>query len=406
MRNTFTHHVPKEREGKYYTVDFTLPSDSDRLTVFCAYERKDTCIDLGLMDPDGRFIGWSGSSRESVYVSAHDSTPGYLMTDVRKGVWKIIVGAYHVPSGGTDVTYTVETSSEGDLWLKCDLHMHSTASDGQYSVYQLAEKAVKLGLDVISVTDHNNWSENLTLPKISGLTIIPGVEWTHYRGHMNFWGIKEAFRGSFVANSEKEMRSLVADAKSRGATVGINHPRCTICPYLWESDELAHTVEVWNGPMRHVNEMGIDYFFSLIAKGRRIALVGGSDYHRDRGFVRMGNPVTVVHSSSRSQDDILSAVREGRSYVTKGVNGPFLHFDSSGHSFGERVSKGAAFTVRAEALPPFSYIEAVFSDGRKVRAEREIKGVLDADWVYVRAVRKYPFMKEWILAVSNPVYGV
>lgn len=70
--------------------------------------------------------------------------------------------------------------------------MHSTASDGRKDVYTLAKKAQKTGLDFIAVSDHNNYSENFSLPKISGLTFIPAVEWTHYKGHMNFFGVPGA----------------------------------------------------------------------------------------------------------------------------------------------------------------------------------------------------------------------
>ena len=36
-----------------------------------------------------------------------------------------------------------------------DLHMHTTYSDGTDTVKELLEKAEFLGLEVISITDHN-----------------------------------------------------------------------------------------------------------------------------------------------------------------------------------------------------------------------------------------------------------
>ena len=37
-----------------------------------------------------------------------------------------------------------------------DLHIHTTASDGQYTPEQIVDLAIDNGLDVISLTDHDN----------------------------------------------------------------------------------------------------------------------------------------------------------------------------------------------------------------------------------------------------------
>ena len=37
-----------------------------------------------------------------------------------------------------------------------DLHIHTTNSDGEFSVVQMLEKAESKGLNIISITDHNN----------------------------------------------------------------------------------------------------------------------------------------------------------------------------------------------------------------------------------------------------------
>ena len=64
--------------------------------------------------------------------------------------------------------------------MKADLHLHTTASDGRLSPKELVSLAVKTGLDVISVTDHDTvdgiapaLAAARTFPS---LTVIPGVE--------------------------------------------------------------------------------------------------------------------------------------------------------------------------------------------------------------------------------------
>ena len=211
------HLVEKGREGSYYSLPFQVPEGVVSLTVTYSYPRivprkkpPINVIDLGLEDAQGRFLGWSGSSRKSVTAGEFAATPGYCMSPVQAGTWHILVGAYHVQTGGVLIRYRISFEKSGSRWLFGDLHVHSTASDGQYDIPILAKKAKALGLDYLAVTDHNNYAENYSLPRVPGLTMIPGVEWTHYRGHMNFFGLKEPFTNTIIANDLEGMRRIAA----------------------------------------------------------------------------------------------------------------------------------------------------------------------------------------------------
>lgn len=62
-----------------------------------------------------------------------------------------------------------------------DMHLHSTYSDGTYSVKEILEKAEKLGLKYISITDHDNCLaheelKNIDISKIYSGKIIKGIE--------------------------------------------------------------------------------------------------------------------------------------------------------------------------------------------------------------------------------------
>ena len=64
-----------------------------------------------------------------------------------------------------------------------DLHMHTTYSDGTDTVKELLEKAEDLGLEVISITDHNTCKayfemENFNVKEIYKGDIIVGCEFT------------------------------------------------------------------------------------------------------------------------------------------------------------------------------------------------------------------------------------
>ncbi|MCG2768025.1 MAG: PHP domain-containing protein [Chloroflexota bacterium] len=62
---------------------------------------------------------------------------------------------------------------------RIDLHIHSTASDGEYAPAEIVEMACSLGLEVIAITDHDTVGgidEAMEAAQRSGLEVIPGVE--------------------------------------------------------------------------------------------------------------------------------------------------------------------------------------------------------------------------------------
>ena len=70
----------------------------------------------------------------------------------------------------------------GDTMEKlCDLHTHSTYSDGTYSPIQLIAEAERVGLSAIALTDHNTLTglpEFLSAAETSSVEAIPGIEFS------------------------------------------------------------------------------------------------------------------------------------------------------------------------------------------------------------------------------------
>lgn len=70
-------------------------------------------------------------------------------------------------------------NSRGSEWHKCDLHMHSTASDGSASPKELVDEAVKKGIEMIALTDHHtvkSIDEIKNYGKSKGVCVISGIE--------------------------------------------------------------------------------------------------------------------------------------------------------------------------------------------------------------------------------------
>lgn len=60
-----------------------------------------------------------------------------------------------------------------------DLHVHTTASDGQYTPTQIIEKAAEKNIKVIAITDHDSFAgvnEAVTAGEKLGVKVIPGIE--------------------------------------------------------------------------------------------------------------------------------------------------------------------------------------------------------------------------------------
>ncbi len=415
---TIKHIVKKEAQGTYYTLGFSVPENVIKVTVTYEYTRRAAkpskkngfvnIIDIGLIDGQGRFLGWSGSNHKTIFVGEFGSSNGYLSQPIMPGNWGIIIGAYHVAADGVEVTYTVEFEERGTRLLFGDLHVHSDASDGEFDIPELAKRARKIGLDFLGAANHNNFAENFNLPHVNGLTFIPVVEWTHYKGHMNFFGVAAPFENSFIANSEEEMKALIDHAKSLGALISINHPKCGLCPYLWDDNESFDMVEVWNGPMRPANMRAITWWTEFLRQGRHLPIVGGSDFHKRYQPVFLGHPVTAVYTASPGAEDIVKAIAAGHAFVTGSVGGARLSLKYGEAIMGDTVKaeKGVPLEIKAENLRGAKLI-LVTADGEKrlktKGGEAFLKEPPPLGFAYLKAVKKIGGM-ELAAAISNPIY--
>ncbi len=414
MLTVIKHLIPKEKEGQYYTLPFEVPEGVVKITVSYDYYKPtkgimgdlkpSNTIDIGLMDEKGNFLGWSGSSHKIIYVGEYDSSAGYLCQRINSGKWQIIIGAYHVMNEGVEVIYSIDFEHEGEELLFGDLHMHSTASDGVFSAYELGRLAKEKGLDFIGIANHNNFSENINLPHIDKLTFIPAVEWTHYKGHMNFFGIPAPFENSFIANTKEEMQSIISHAKSLGAVISVNHPLCPVCPYKWEDEDAFDMMEVWNGPMRPSNVKALDWWTSLLKKGRQIPIAGGSDFHKPKQFAKLGNPVTAVYSPSRSTHDILCAIKNGNCFVADSKDGVRIKLTYGNCVMGQTAEfrKDIPLEIYCDA-PKVTLVtdkgenEISLTNGyTKVKPD-------NVKFAYIKVFKGFGKLKR-ICAISNPIY--
>ncbi len=117
----------------------------------------------------------------------------------------------------------------------CDLHLHSTASDGTQAPGEVVSMAAELGLAVISLTDHDTADgchEALEAGARLGVTVIAGVEInTDYQGHevhlLGYGfdpdnGPLSVLLASLRQEREERMGIMVARLQKQGIDVALN----------------------------------------------------------------------------------------------------------------------------------------------------------------------------------------
>ena len=322
--------------GTYVLLPFDVPERMERIDITYAYARyieetadgrttrtEQAVIDLFLHDADGVCVGSSGSERTQVFVSGCEATPGFRVMPLKPGQWAVGAGVYNVPAAGVEVTWTVSFTHKRKRLFRGDTHVHTEGSDGWMSAVDTATHAARQGLDFLFLTDHNNVAHNEQLPAVPGVTVLPGTEWTHCKGHAGFLGVKNPYASTFVANSMDETQSMLVDARQRGAFVVLNHPFCPQCPWLWGFDDISFdAVEVWNGVMSERNQRALHWWHEQLVAGHRLPAIGGSDYHRPGLLGSMGMPCLCLSSWSREPEDLLQAMRAGNGYISYLPQGP------------------------------------------------------------------------------------
>jgi hypothetical protein len=348
-------YIDRSREGTYFTVPFRVPEGIESIALKYRYDRRPekeqaldqgvftaraevNIVDLGLIDPQGRQVGASGSDKTEIEVSEAQATPGYRPCPITPGEWQILVGAYKVAADGVTVEYEVTFVHKTRRLLKGDLHGHTLASDGVHTLEELAWKAKRNGLDFLAVTDHNQFASREMLPHVEGVTMIPGVEWTHFQAHAGFIGVDRPYDDVFATNTIEEVKARFVSAHRRGALIVINHPFDPDCGFHFDISALPHDcLEVWNGPMRESNLRAVGYWHQRLCAGDKIPACGGSDYHRDTPFIFLGGPTTCAFAESPGPSDIVAALRAGHGFITFAPNGPILELTAGEAIMGDTV---------------------------------------------------------------------
>jgi hypothetical protein len=255
-------------------------------------------------------------------------------------------------------------------WFRGDLHIHTQYSDGKDTVAQTVAMARRQRLDFVGLCDHGTLAQGQDPAAVSqpGLEVVVGYEWSG-KTHLLIVGgstVRPTLEAFPKPTWNAETQAVVDAARAEGAVVIMNHPTYTQFPWIFDTRR-AHALEVWNSfwtigdvglkrisrkkVQARLDELGLSavghaappqilaaadasgfannqavaYWQELLARGERVAAVGGSDRHMTW---LPGYPTTWVLAPSARRADVLEAIRRGRTFVSEGPDGPMVRFEA------------------------------------------------------------------------------
>jgi len=207
-------------------------------------------------------------------------------------------------------------AAPGAVWLRGNLHTHTTRSDGRGSPQETIEAYARLGYDFLALSDHDLPADYSGLDP-RGMLLLPCSEVSAGGGHV----LSVGCRGRIHPDPD---RQKVIDAiRAEGGLAVLSHPNWEEHFNHYPFEELERLtgyagLEVFNGCILELfgSELASDKWDRLLALGRRVWGCAHDDTHR---LERSGRGWNVVLARKRSAEAVLEALAAGSFYASSGV---------------------------------------------------------------------------------------
>ena len=251
-------------------------------------------------------------------------------------------------------------------WIFFQNHLHST-DDHKYSrfpestpsfesyspqgIQALVQMAKKSGIGALAITDHNtihHWFDPVFTEE-KDVILLSAMEWTSmFAGHASLLGFKASDPSqAFVPRDprgplgERDYQSMIEGVHERGGLVVINHPKSLYLPHRWPSVPYdADGIEL-NFSSFMLPDSVMEWWQKNLRRGRRLFLLGGSDFHVGNSFGEPFQSTNLVWVKEPTPEALLEALREGRLQVLRSPTSAqiFLTMMTEKESFhvGDRV---------------------------------------------------------------------
>ena len=233
---------------------------------------------------------------------------------------------------------TTFIQDENPLWLKGNLHCHSTTSDGALSPEVLAEGFAGKGYDFLAITDHDIYKsyDEISNDKI---LLIPGVEVTgavteDKNGHfcvLQKGKISDFEQGERFQVDTREKLLDFLENHHDNYLITLNHPYWSLleCEEVIDLPHLT-ALEIYN----HATQMGTfvgesaHFWNTLLRKGKSMWGIAADDNHNkvkqipgwpfDCVVSDVFGGWVCVKAKDRSREAIMEALESGSFYASTG----------------------------------------------------------------------------------------
>jgi hypothetical protein len=207
-------------------------------------------------------------------------------------------------------------------WLRCQLHAHTTGSDGEATTPGLVEHYARAGYDVLAITDHWLITGHEPEEGSSEILLIPSSELSAKLGEgleadVLAYGIDE------LPEPREEFPSIAEAASwivARGGVAYLAHPYWSglvADDYLGASD--LSGIEVFNGGSELLQGNGLSavHWDDILQRGGRCLGIATDDSHYPGQDSRLA--WTMVRAPERTRPAVLDALRTGSFYGSTGA---------------------------------------------------------------------------------------
>lgn len=217
-------------------------------------------------------------------------------------------------------------------WYRGNIHCHTTNSDGILSPKDVAEQYKNEGYNFLAFTDHNRFS-NSDIYNDKDFIVIPGIEvdidnpdpWRIY----HVVGIQGKDNSMSMSDGEKfhsgkwqgiqSAQKMIDRLRDRGQIAMFNHPnwsRLELDDFIDLKDYFALEIYNYGCAIENHTALSIDYWDSLLRRGRRVWGVATDDCHH-RLNDRFGGWV-MVKASNLTHNAIIESLTQGSFYSSTG----------------------------------------------------------------------------------------
>jgi len=203
-----------------------------------------------------------------------------------------------------------------------DLHVHTTASDGAYTLDKVALMARDAGLEIIAVTDHDNVSALEGEQSVHGVEVVPGVELS-----AELEGREVHILGYYldIANAQLAQTLATLREKRRDRMKGILEKLSGLNVTI-DTESVTDTDEDASVGRLHVAELLINHgYASNVYEAFRDYLGPYGKAYVPKTRLSVIEAITLVHSAGGAavlaHPGSFFTIEEVRTFVEKGLDG-------------------------------------------------------------------------------------